>query len=182
MVDELLEYHNTHFDCSLTDNDYWEMDHKDVPRELYDVCVDGICDPLINEFGNLEFYFYYEEEKEFRVEIYINEDIYEDFKADWKERYGEKCTPKSMLKRMSETIDEEYPYIHFKFKKVEPFYDYIQLAFTGHCQEQIYIYSKNGNWFVLDSIKEKAFFTDEKELKKYIKKHYPKHYNNYIWV
>ena len=120
MCNELLEYHNTHFDCELTDNDYWEMEHCEVPRELYDVCVDGICDPLINEFGNLEFYFYYEENREFRIEAYINEDIYEDFKADWEERYGEKCNPKNMMKRMGETLEQQYPYIHFKFKKVEP--------------------------------------------------------------
>ena len=60
MVDELLEYHNTHFDSTLTDDDYWEMEHSEVPRELYDVCIDGICDPLITEFGNHSLYFYYE--------------------------------------------------------------------------------------------------------------------------
>ena len=178
MVDELLEYHSTHFDCPLIDSDYWEMEHNDVPRELYDVCIDGICDPLINEFGHHSFYFYYEYDREFRVELYIDEDSYDVYKAEWEERYEEKCTPKNIMKRMGETLEQQYPYIHFKFKKVEPLYDYIQLAFIGYCKEQIHIYS-NGNWFVLDGIKEKVFFTDEKELKKYIKKHYPKHFKNY---
>ena len=179
LEDKLLEYHNSHFDCTLSYDDYWEMEHSEVPRELYDVCVDGICDPLINEFGNHNLYFYYEYDREFRVELFVDEEYYDEFKSDWEERYDEKCNPKNMMKRMGETLEQEYPYIHFKFKKVEPYYDYVQFAFVGHCREQIYIYTKNGNWFVLDGIKEKAFFTDEKELKKYIKKHYPKHYKNY---
>ena len=83
---------------------------------------------------------------------------------------------------MGKILEEEYPFIRFKFRLTEPTYEEYQLSFIGHCREQIFIYSKYSDWYVLKSIKEKVFFTDEKELKKYIKKHYPKHYKNYIWV
>ena len=42
MCDELFEYYNNHYEMSLNDYDYWKMEHNDVPRELYDICVEGI--------------------------------------------------------------------------------------------------------------------------------------------
>lgn len=182
MSEEFYEYYNSHYDSPLFDDDYWGMERKDIPQELYDVCIDGICNPLINEFGNHIQNFYYEYDREFRVELYIDEDRYDDFKEEWEEKYEENCTPQNMLERMGETLEREYPFIRFKFKKVKPYYDWVQFAFVGHCREQIFIYSKYKDWFVLKSKKEKIFFTDEKELKKHIRTHYPKHYKNYIWV